>query len=158
MVTMNQGHEKKGAALITMTHRGIAAALHVAENLMHAHIFALATRAGKPEVSAAAAVTWIEPPLSAHIEHILAHHDPVIFFAALGATVRLIAPHLHDKQTDSAVLAVDEGHRYVLPVVSGHQGGANRWAGQVAELLHAQAIITTASDAMGLLPVDILGR
>ncbi|MBF0629957.1 MAG: precorrin-3B C(17)-methyltransferase [Magnetococcales bacterium] len=157
MVTMNQGHEKKGAALIAITHRGVAAALQVSENLMQSHIFALLTRSGEQEVGDAA-VTWIEPPLSAHVEHILAHHDPVIFFAALGATVRLIAPYLRDKQTDSAVLAVDEGHRYVLPVVSGHQGGANRWAGQVAELLQAQAIITTASDAMGLLPVDILGR
>ncbi|MEO5329207.1 MAG: precorrin-3B C(17)-methyltransferase [Magnetococcus sp. THC-1_WYH] len=152
---MNGAGNRVGAALIAITRRGIVAAVSLAEQWPKARVFALRTRADGMEHPR---VTWIEPPLSGHIAAILAHHDPVIFFAALGATVRLIAPHLQNKQEDPAVLSVDEGHRFVLPVVSGHQGGANRWAEQVAGMLGGQAIITTASDAMGLLPVDILGR
>ncbi|MBF0424172.1 MAG: precorrin-3B C(17)-methyltransferase, partial [Magnetococcales bacterium] len=104
------------------------------------------------------AITWMESPVADHVETILAAHDPVVFFAALGATVRLIAPFLRSKRDDPAVLAVDEGHRYVLPVVSGHYGGSNQWAKELAELLSATAVITTASDVSGGLPVDILGR
>ncbi|MBF0109210.1 MAG: precorrin-3B C(17)-methyltransferase [Magnetococcales bacterium] len=149
--------EKNGAALIAITQRGVTAAVELLGKLPQGRIFALTTRAAGCDVGDAA-ITWLEPPLSRHVESILASHDPVIFFAALGATVRLIAPHLVDKGEDPAILAIDEGHRHVLPVVSGHQGGANRWAMQLAQLLKARAVITTASDAMGFPAIDILGR
>ena len=47
---------------------------------------------------------------------------------------------------------------FVIPVLSGHQGGATRFAESVAGLLAATPVITTASDALGTLAVDILGR
>lgn len=84
--------------------------------------------------------------------------DQVVFFVSLGAVVRLIAPHLQSKDEDPGVLVVDDAAQFVIPVLSGHVGGANAMAEQVAALLGATAVLTTASDVGKTIPVDILGR
>nr|VFJ49009.1 MAG: cobalt-precorrin 5A hydrolase [Candidatus Kentron sp. DK] len=97
-------------------------------------------------------------PLRARIGALFSRHDRIVFFLSLGAVVRLIAPHLASKYQDPAVLAVDDAGRFVIPVVSGHVGGANAFAGELAGLLDAVPVITTASDVNETLSVDILGR
>ena len=84
--------------------------------------------------------------------------DQVVFFVSLGAVVRLIAPHLKSKDEDPGVLVVDDAAQFVIPVLSGHVGGANAMAELVAALLGATAVLTTASDVGKTIPVDILGR
>ena len=84
--------------------------------------------------------------------------DQVVFFVSLGAVVRLIAPHLKSKDEDPGILVVDDAAQFVIPVLSGHVGGANAMAEQVAALLGATAVLTTASDVGKTIPVDILGR
>ena len=84
--------------------------------------------------------------------------DQVVFFVSLGAVVRLIAPHLKSKDEDPGVLVVDDAAQFVIPVLSGHVGGANMMAEQVAALLGATPVLTTASDVGKTIPVDILGR
>jgi cobalt-precorrin 5A hydrolase len=84
--------------------------------------------------------------------------EQVVFFLSVGAVVRLIAPHLRSKYEDPSVLAVDAAARFVVPVLSGHVGGANAFAERLADLLGATAVITTASDITGTIAVDILGR
>ena len=84
--------------------------------------------------------------------------DQVVFFVSLGAVVRLIAPHLKSKDEDPGVVVVDDAAQFVIPVLSGHVGGANAMAEQVAALLGATPVLTTASDVGKTIPVDILGR
>ena len=84
--------------------------------------------------------------------------DQVVFFVSLGAVVRLIAPHLKTKDEDPGVLVVDDAAQFVIPVLSGHVGGANAMAEQVAGLLGATAVLTTTTDVGKTIPVDILGR
>ena len=84
--------------------------------------------------------------------------DQVVFFVSLGAVVRLIAPHLKSKDEDPGILVVDDAAQFVIPVLSGHVGGANAMAEQVAALLGATAVLTTASDVGKTIAVDILGR
>ncbi len=79
----------------------------------------------------------------------------LIFVGAVGIAVRSIAPFLKDKFTDPAVLALDEQGRYVIPVLSGHVGGGNRWAAVLAEELSAISVITTATDLNGKFAVDV---
>ncbi len=86
------------------------------------------------------------------------HFDQIVFFVSLGAVVRLIAPHLKTKDEDPGVLVVDDAGRFVIPVLSGHVGGANAMAETVAALLGAVPVLTTASDVGRTIPVDILGR
>lgn len=84
--------------------------------------------------------------------------DQIVFFVSLGAVVRLIAPHLKSKDEDPGVLVVDDAGQFVIPVLSGHVGGANAMAETVAALLGATPVLTTASDVGKTIPVDILGR
>lgn len=96
--------------------------------------------------------------LSAQVGGLFANYDQIVFFVSLGAVVRLIAPHLKSKDEDPGVLVVDDAAQFVIPVLSGHVGGANAYAEQLAGLLGATAVVTTASDVGKTIPVDILGR
>src|SRR5580704_3375793 len=83
--------------------------------------------------------------------------DGLVCFLAVGATVRLIAPLLDSKWTDPAVVCVDESARRAVAVVGGHAAGANALAAQVAAVFGADAVITTATDAVSLPGLDLLG-
>ncbi|MDO9161981.1 MAG: cobalamin biosynthesis central domain-containing protein [Methylococcaceae bacterium] len=96
--------------------------------------------------------------LSAQIAELFASYDQLIFLVSLGAVVRLIAPHLKSKDEDPGVLVIDDAAEFVIPVLSGHVGGANAYAEKVAALLSATPVLTTASDVGKTIPVDILGR
>ncbi len=80
--------------------------------------------------------------------------DALVVFLATGATVRLVAPLLQDKATDPGVVCVDEAQRFAVALLGGHGGGANDLAQQVADALGAEAVITTATDAIGLPGLD----
>jgi len=82
----------------------------------------------------------------------------VVFVGAMGICVRTIAPLLNDKYTDPAVVCVDSTGKYVIPVVSGHIGGANDYSKRIAAILGGEAIITTQSDNLGLWAIDTLAQ
>ena len=69
--------------------------------------------------------------------------------------MRCIAPYVRDKFRDPAVLSVDENARFVIPLLSGHAGGANDLGKLLAQVLGAQPVITTATDGRGLFAVDV---
>ena len=96
--------------------------------------------------------------LSEWIGPLFAQYREIVFFVSLGAVVRLIAPHLKGKDKDPAVLVIDEAAQFVIPVLSGHLGGANACAERLAALLGARPVLTTASDVSQTIAVDILGR
>lgn len=94
------------------------------------------------------------PPLADFIGPVFARADALIFVGACGIAVRAIAPHIKDKQTDPAVLAVDEAGRFVISLLSGHIGGANALAEGIAGAISAIPVVTTATDVNGLFSVD----
>jgi cobalt-precorrin 5A hydrolase len=87
-----------------------------------------------------------------------AGYDCQIFIVSVGAVVRMIAPLLENKKVDPAVVCIDDAARFAICVLSGHVGRGNVFAERVATILGAEAVVTTASDAIGTLTVDILGR
>ncbi|MGG0936550.1 cobalamin biosynthesis protein [Brevibacillus centrosporus] len=82
----------------------------------------------------------------------------LIIIISLGAVVRMIAPLLEDKKKDPGVVVVDDRGENVISVLSGHLGGANELAREVAAVMGARPIITTASDVQKTIPVDLFGR
>lgn len=81
--------------------------------------------------------------------------DVIFFFCASGIAVRKIAPFLADKTSDPAVLVIGEEGSYVISLLSGHLGGANRWTREIAGILGAQPVITTATDGRKLPSIDL---
>lgn len=81
--------------------------------------------------------------------------DAMVFVGSAGIAVREIAPFVRDKRTDPAVLSIDELGRYVIPLLSGHIGGANELALNLADAIGATPVITTATDINGKFSVDV---
>ena len=104
-----------------------------------------------------------EYPGSEHIgygeftaEH-FASYRKILFAGALGICIRSIAPFIRDKYTDPAVVCADSKGQRVISVLSGHVGGANYLAKDIALSLGAEAVITTQSDNAGMWALDTLG-
>ena len=108
----------------------------------------------KNEVDGCTAVGPYAPFLKEHWEEF----EAVVFIGAMGICVRSIAPALKNKYQDPAVVCIDSTGKFVVPVVSGHVGGANELARQLAAAISAEAIVTTQSDNEGLWALDTLGR
>ena len=81
-----------------------------------------------------------------------------VFIGAAGIAVRYIAPWVKDKYTDSPVLVIDEKGQYVIPLLSGHVGGAAALADEVADMIGAVSVHTTATDVQGKFAVDVFAR
>lgn len=81
-----------------------------------------------------------------------------VFIGAAGIAVRYIAPWVKDKYTDSPVLVIDEKGQYVIPLLSGHVGGAAALADEVADMIGAVSVHTTATDVQGRFAVDVFAR
>jgi cobalt-precorrin 5A hydrolase / precorrin-3B C17-methyltransferase len=88
-----------------------------------------------------------------------ARYDAVVAVMAAGAVVRILASLIAagDKTADPAIVVIDEAGRFVIPILGGHAAGANGLADQLADLLGAEAVITTATDVAGLPGLDDLG-
>jgi cobalt-precorrin 5A hydrolase len=148
---------KPRVVLVAITKHSAARVRDLAPRLPDAEVV-VSAKFGAPMSGLANEVRTYDGALRAQMAELVAAYDQLVFFVSLGAVVRLIAPHLRSKSEDPGVLVVDDAARFVIPVLSGHVGGANAYAEHLAELLGATAVITTASDVGGTIPVDILGR
>jgi cobalt-precorrin 5A hydrolase len=82
-------------------------------------------------------------------------YQGLVYIMPTGVAVRALAPHIQHKKSDPAVVVVDAGGRYVISLLSGHEGGANALALTVANILGAEPIITTTTEALKNIIVGI---
>lgn len=81
--------------------------------------------------------------------------DALLFICATGIVMRTLAPVIASKHQDPPVLVMDELGQFVIPLLSGHEGGANQWGLEMSELMGAQLVMTTANAYLN--PVYTLG-
>lgn len=136
--------ERPLLACISFTERGHALARRVRDGLEGASWrVELARGGGEGHVAldAWAADAW-------------ARADALLFAGAAGIAVRAVAPHVASKLSDPAVICADEAGAHVVPLLSGHVGGANRLARRIAEVVGGTPVLTTATDVRGLWAPD----
>ena len=84
--------------------------------------------------------------------------EAIVFIGAAGIAVRSITPFVKDKYEDSPVIVLDEKGQHVIPLLSGHIGGAVRLSEKIAEVLGATVIYTTATDINQVFAVDVFAK
>ena len=97
-------------------------------------------------------------PLRPVLQNLFVNRDALIVFLPIGAAVRLLAPVFAGKKRDAAVVCVDDGGRFAISVLSGHVGGGDDLARQVAAAIGALPVVTSASDALNVTAIDLVGR
>lgn len=100
------------------------------------------------------ALREISPSLQEMCKEAFSRCRLLIFIGATGIAIRSIAPYIRSKTRDPAVLSIDEQGKFVIPLLSGHIGGANSLATGIAAVLKAVPVITTATDVNELFAVD----
>lgn len=145
---------RKPFAVYAITRHGIEIAARLAPALPGADVY-VSQRLQDLSLPGALALPL---PMGPTLAATFARYDCHVFLISIGAVVRMIAPLLQDKKVDPAVVCVDDAARFAVCVLSGHVGRGNSFTYRVAEPLGAQPVITTASDVLGTLTVDILGR
>lgn len=88
-------------------------------------------------------------------DDIFNRYDGLVYVAPTGAVVRAISRNLKDKKTDPAVVVVDVGGRHAVSLLSGHEGGANELAFKVGNLIGAEPVITTKTEAVKTIIVGV---
>lgn len=84
--------------------------------------------------------------------------DGLVCIMAAGIAVRLLAPYIEHKTKDPAIVLLDQKGNYVISLLSGHLGGANKLAKKIAEITEGQAIITTATDVEQQFSFDVYAK
>ncbi len=145
------------AAIISVTKKGAALGAKIAEllpeNIVSKRFCFRKNSDGTPHNNAE-----FYDNLSELTKSVFGNFDAIIFVCACGIAVREIAPFVRSKTADPAVVVVDEGGRFSVPILSGHLGGANRLAEIIAEKIGAVPVITTATDVSGRFSPDSFAR
>ena len=134
------------AAVAAFSEKGIETARAVAR-LLGADVWAPA-RYARPGLRV------IEPGLNEWAGARFADCGALVFVSACGIAVRAIAPFVRSKAEDPAVVVLDEAGENVISLLSGHLGGANELAKEIAAAVGGRAVITTATDVRGVTAVD----
>ena len=135
-------------AIIISSEQGLQIARTIRQELPGTELFT------KGEQADCTGITSITAFVSEHFSR----YDALVFIGALGICVRAIASSVQSKYTDPAVINIDTTGRHVISVLSGHVGGANQLTRRVANILGAEAVITTQSDNTSLWALDTLGK
>lgn len=105
-----------------------------------------------------AEIVYKPKPFSEWLKEHFEKLDALVFIGAMGIIVRDMSPYLKSKLTDPAVVVLDEKGQFAVSVLSGHLGGANALARDIAGLIGAMPVVTTSSDVNGKIAIDVFAK
>ncbi len=142
-------------AVIAITRNGAQLGRRLRDGLAGAELYVSSRYAGK-----AGKERQIFDPsdLKSLIPSLWKTYDGLVFIMATGIVVRMIAPLLTSKETDPAVVVMDDACHFAISLLSGHLGGANELAERCSFISGSRAVITTATDANHLPSFDMLAK
>lgn len=135
-------------AIVTFCEQGVGVGRRLSDGLGGTQMYVHSSVKGSVEAKRFKSIMTLAGKL-------FQQYRKIVFIAPCGLVVRAIAPHLRHKTTDPAVVVVDAGGRYAVSLLSGHEGGANQLALQVANLIAAEPVISTTTEAVKNLIVGI---
>lgn len=140
-------------SILAITKNGIGIAREIKEHFLNFVIYA-------PEKfsDSKTDIIWYGEETSKKIAELFKASNAIICLFSLGAVIRLISPYLKDKKTDPAVIVIDDKKNFVISVLSGHIGGANRLTEEIAKKIGSVPVVTTAADVNKTIAVDMIGR
>ena len=142
-----RGLGRRPMVIVAFTRQGVELASKIAARLENTRVFAPVRYAGDNcEPLDSTVFDWAGEWFS--------RSGALVFVSAVGIAVRAIAPHVRDKTTDPAVVALDDAGENVVCLLSGHMGGGNDLAVRIAAVTGGRAIVTTATDVHGIESVD----
>lgn len=144
-------------SVISFTENGMRLSEKIAE-VWEGEEVLLFTRCTAAEIGTASPVRFAPQSVGEWAREQMERKNTLLFIGACGIAVRAIAPCLTDKLHDSPVLVMDEKGAYIIPILSGHMGGANETARQLARRTGAIPVITTATDLQGRFAVDLFAK
>ncbi len=161
MIELKEGEipvirQKGDVAIIAITKHGVQLARQLHQRFSHADLYYMSKFSHGDEGQKS--IQMFSGSVRLLFPALWSRYKGIILIVSLGAVVRMIAPLLKDKKTDPGVVVIDDKGENAISVLSGHLGGANELTREVAAVIDAKPIITTASDVQKTIPVDLLGR
>ena len=145
----------KNIAVIAITNGGTRLGQRLCNNIVGLEFYVSSRYAGQAD----SGCHHFEPTgLKVLIASLWKKYDGFVLIMATGIVVRMIAPLLESKETDPAVVVMDDAGRFAISLISGHLGGANELAERCAFASGARSVITTATDVNDLPSFDMLAK
>ena len=145
-------------SIISFTEKGIYLSNEVKRRWNHEQVLLFTKCSATRNKRMADQIRFVEQGIGEWAKEQFLEKNTLIFIGACAIAVRAIAPYLTDKLHDSPVLVMDEKGTYVIPILSGHMGGANEIAVQIALKMDAVPVITTATDINGKFAADLFAK
>ncbi|MCI6676138.1 MAG: cobalt-precorrin 5A hydrolase [Clostridiales bacterium] len=145
-------------SIISFTRNGINLSTKIVDKLKNRDCLIFTKCSAYLEHQNKESIQFVENRLGEWTKEQMDKRNALVFIGACGIAVRAIAPYITDKLHDSPVLVMDEKGQYIIPILSGHIGGANELALLLAEKIGAKPIITTATDINQIFAVDMFAK
>jgi precorrin-4 C11-methyltransferase len=148
---------RAGTAILALTAPAVALGKELLTRMPDAQLL-IPERFAKGDESGQSRIQGFHEAIRQVLQDAFLRFDALVCIMASGIVVRELAPLLRNKHTDPAVVVMDAQGKYAISLLSGHEGGANRLARQIAGITGGQAVITTASDSQDITALDVLAK
>lgn len=137
-----------GIALITLSPEGAALIDRIVEEIPHAEVYLHEKLPERREFTRFKQISALSAEL-------FTKYQELVYIAPVGLVVRAIAGKLRHKKIDPAIVVVDAGGRFAVSLLSAHEGGGNALAFKIGNIIGAEPVITTTSEARKSLIVGV---